>query len=191
MKNPSQTNNKIKKLLQRNRVAFGFPIAAIFLIFARPDHNMLIIGGIIALVGLFIRAWASGHIQKNKVLAISGPYSFTRNPLYLGSLILGIGFTIASGVWWLAIIFAVVFLGIYLPVMRVEAEELTAIFGDVYTEYAEKVPLFLPRPTGYKAGANKFDMKLYLRYREYRAAMGLVFAWCILAVKVYTGINLW
>ncbi len=191
MKNLSQFSEKIKKFLQRKRVAFGFAVSIIFLVFAKPELNMLIIGGIVALLGLLIRAWASGHLQKNKVLAISGPYAFTRNPLYLGSFILGVGFILSSGVWWLGIIFAVLFLGIYLPVMRVEAEELTAIFGEDYQEYAAKVPLFLPFPTGFSAGDEKFDLKLYMRYREYRAAIGLAFAWGILALKVFTGINLW
>lgn len=191
MGNLSQASNKVKKFLQRRRVTFGFILAIIFLVFARPEPNMLIIGGIVALAGLLIRGWASGHLQKNRVLANSGPYAFTRNPLYLGSFILGLGFTIASGVWWLGIAFAILFLGIYLPVMRVEADELTAIFGEVYKEYAANVPLFLPLPTGYKSGAEKFDMSLYLRYREYRAALGLVLAWCVLTIKVYSGINLW
>jgi protein-S-isoprenylcysteine O-methyltransferase Ste14 len=188
---PSQRTEKIKKFLQRKRVAFGFLFAIIFLVFSKPERNLLIVGGVTALIGLLIRAWASGHIRKNQVLAVSGPYSFTRNPLYLGSFFLGVGFTIASGVWWLGIVFAVLYLGIYLPVMRVEAEELTAIFGDVYTQYAAKVPLFFPLPTSYKSGSEKFDLNLYLRYREYRAALGLLFALSVLALKVYTGINIW
>lgn len=180
-----------KRTLQRLRVPFGFLFSIIFLIFARPEPTILMIGGAIAIFGLLIRAWASGHIRKNKVLAVSGPYAYTRNPLYLGSFFLGIGFTVASGVWWLGIIFAVLFLGIYLPVMRVEAEELTEIFGEKYQEYASKVPLFFPRPTSYKASAEKFDMSLYMRYREYRAALGLAFAMGVLAFKAFTGINIW
>ncbi len=181
----------LKKSLQRLRVPFGFLFGIIFLVFARPALNLLIVGGIIALAGLLIRAWASGHIRKNKVLAVSGPYALTRNPLYLGSFFLGVGFTVASGVWWLGLVFAILFLGIYLPVMRVEAEELTEIFGDEYQEYAEKVPLFVPFPNSYKSAAVKFDMDLYLRYREYRAALGFAFAWGVLALKTFLGINLW
>ena len=115
--------------IQRFRVPLGFLFAAVFLYFAKPETPTLFIGGAIAVVGLLTRAWASGHIRKNQNLAVSGPYSYTRNPLYLGSFILGVGFTIASGVWWLGLIFIALFLGIYLPVMRVEASELTEIFG--------------------------------------------------------------
>ena len=167
------------------RVPLGFLFGAVFLIFARPEFTTLIVGGIVAVVGVLIRAWASGHIRKNQNLAVSGPYAYTRNPLYLGSFILGVGFTIASGVWWLALIFAALFLGIYLPVMRVEMNDLIELFGEDYKEYASRAPLFFPRFTAYKASAEKFDMDLYMRYREYRAALGLVFALSILAVKAF------
>ncbi len=171
--------------IQRVRVPLGFLFAAVFLFFAGPSPLTLAIGGIIAAFGLLIRAWSSGHIRKNQELAISGPYAYTRNPLYLGSFILGLGFTIASGVWWLGLLFIALFLGIYLPVMRVEAEELKAIFGEKYLEYERKVPLFFPRPAGKIGDDIKFDKNLYLRYREYRAAMGSAFAWLILAFKAY------
>ncbi len=72
------------------RVPLGFLFGAVFLIFARPERVTLIIGGIIAVVGVLIRAWASGHIRKNQNLAVSGPYAYTRNPLYLGSFVLGV-----------------------------------------------------------------------------------------------------
>lgn len=176
-------NREKATLIQRFRVPLGFLFAAVFLIFAEPEIITLSIGGGIALIGLLIRAWASGHIRKNQNLAISGPYAYTRNPLYLGSFILGVGFTIAAGVWWLGLIFVVLFLGIYLPVMRVEAGELTQIFSGEYKDYAEKVPLFFPRPRPFKKLETGFDFNLYLRYREYQAALGLVFAWSILLVK--------
>lgn len=169
--------------IQRFRVPLGFLFAAVFLIFAKPEPLTLAIGGAIAVVGLFIRAWAAGHIRKNQVLAISGPYAYTRNPLYLGSFILGVGFTIAAGVWWLGLVFVALFLGIYLPVMRVEAEELTHIFGADYTEYAKRVPLFFPRLAANEKSETNFDFALYWRYREYQAALGLVSAWAILLAK--------
>ena len=155
------------------------------MIFAKPAPSTLLAGAIVSIFGILIRAWASGHIRKNKTLAVSGPYAFTRNPLYLGSFLLGVGFTIASGVWWLALIFIILFLGIYLPVMRVEAEDLTQIFGADFEEYKRAVPLFFPRLRAWKRSVEKFDFQLYLRYREYRAAFGLVFAWSVLAAKAF------
>lgn len=169
--------------IQRFRVPLGFLFAAIFLIFAIPEPLTLGVGAAIAVIGLLVRAWASGHIRKNQTLAVSGPYAYTRNPLYLGSFILGVGFTIAAGVWWLGLVFVVLFLGIYLPVMRVEAEELTEIFGADYQAYARRVPLFFPRLTADGKSETRFDFALYLRYREYQAALGLIFALSILLVK--------
>lgn len=174
-----------KRILQRIRVPLGFLFGIVFLVFARPQPAVLIGGGIVAAIGILIRAWSSGHIRKNRTLAISGPYALTRNPLYLGSFVLGVGFTICAGVWWLGLVFAALFLGIYLPVMRAEEEELAKIFGAEYEEYARRVPLFFPRPTAYRASAAKFDASLYLRYREYRAALGFVFAWLVLAFKTF------
>lgn len=177
--------SKNKRLLQRLRVPLGFLFAIIFIIFSRPAPVMMAIGAAISIVGVLIRAWSSGHIRKNQTLAVSGPYAFTRNPLYLGSFLMGVGFTVASGVWWLAAGFVVLFLGIYLPVMRVEAEDLTQIFGDEFGSYKENVPLFFPRLTPWKNSDAGFDFQLYLRYREYRAALGVFAAWAALAAKYY------
>ena len=172
--------------MQRWRVPLGFLCGALFLWFARPVWPTLLIGGGIALAGLGLRAWAAGHIRKNAELATSGPYAYTRNPLYLGSFLLGVGFTIASGQPLLAIPFAALFLGIYFPVMRVEATHLAESFGEDYQRYAQSVPLFLPYRLPYRderTADAKFDASLYLRYREYRAALGLLIAWGLLALK--------
>lgn len=174
--------------IQRWRVPLGFLCAAAFVILSRPRLTTLAIGFVVSLLGLAIRAWAAGHIRKNESLARSGPYAFTRNPLYLGSFILGLGFTIGAGRWVLGILFAALFLGIYLPVMRVESRTLAEMFGADYRQYALQVPLFFPRLTPYRFDAAPrvgFDRNLYLRYREYRAALGLLVAWLTLAIKAY------
>src|SRR4051794_32844619 len=108
-----------KRTLQRIRVPLGFLFAALFIIFLRPTPLTLIVGGVVAFIGVAIRGWASGHIRKAERLATSGPYAYTRNPLYLGSFVLGAGFTIAAAVWWLVGLFIILYLGIYYPVMRV------------------------------------------------------------------------
>lgn len=174
--------------MQRWRVPLGFVCAALFFVFGKPRPLTLLIGGAVALSGLILRAWATGHLRKNDALATSGPYAFTRNPLYLGSFLIGLGFTIAAGRWILGLIFAVLFLGIYVPVMRVESATLAELFGESYRQYRNAVPLFLPQPFPYRGGAAtevKFDAALYRRYREYRAALGLVVAWALLALKAY------
>ena len=173
--------------MQRWRVPLGFLCAILFMVFAQPRPTTLAVGAVVSILGLGVRAWASGHIRKNSALATSGPYAFTRNPLYLGSFLLGVGFTIASGFWPLGILFALLFLGIYFPVMRVESATLAELFGKEFEDYARQVPLFFPRITPYRNGdsANRFDSSLYMRYREYRAALGLVIAWALLAFKAY------
>jgi protein-S-isoprenylcysteine O-methyltransferase Ste14 len=175
-------------------VPLGFVCAAVFLVLARPVPLGLAVGGAVAVLGLLIRAWSAGHIRKNSALAVSGPYAFTRNPLYLGSFILGIGFTVAASngpalFLLLGGLFALLFFGIYLPVMRVEAKTLAELFGKDYEAYAGAVPLLFPRLTPYRPGGatpqttTRFDPSLYMRYREYRAALGLLVAWGVLVVK--------
>lgn len=174
--------------IQRWRVPLGFLCGAVFIVLARPRALTLAIGGAVALVGLALRAWSAGHIRKNAQLATTGPYAYSRNPLYLGSFLLGLGFTVAAGrPLLLGGAFAALFLGIYLPVMRVEAGTLAQLFGDAYVRYAGAVPLFFPRLTPYRADDDardaRFDASLYMRYREYRAALGLLVAWGVLALK--------
>ena len=172
--------------MQRWRVPLGFVCGALFLFFSKPTFELLLIGALVALPGLALRAWASGHLRKNESLARSGPYAFTRNPLYFGSFLIGVGFTVAAGRWLLAIIPLVMLLGIYLPVMRVESATLAQLFGKKYERYANEVPLFLPRLSIYRNQVTPatFDRSLYLRYREYRAALGVAIAWTLLALKM-------
>jgi protein-S-isoprenylcysteine O-methyltransferase Ste14 len=174
-----------RKLVQRIRVPLGFLFAAIFLIFARPTWQTLLAGGIVAAGGLALRAWASGYLRKNSELTMTGPYGYTRNPLYAGSFLLGVGFTIASAVWWLGILFIVLFLGIYFPVMKAEAEELRALFGAAFAEYEKNVPMLLIRLTPWKKSSAKFDSAQYMIYREYRAALGGLISFAILAAKAF------
>ena len=174
-----------KRTLQRIRVPLGFLFAAVFVIFAQPTGLTLAIGGVLVVVGLLIRAWSTGHIHKAEKLAVSGPYAYTRNPLYLGSFIIGAGFSVAAGVWWLGLLFFALFIGIYLPVMRVEADDMRRIFGADFEDYQRNVPLFVPRLGAWKRSSIGFDSKLYLRYREYQAAMGAVAAMGILAAKAF------
>lgn len=170
----------------------GFLCAALFIFFAKPTRTALLAGACVSLLGLAVRAWAAGHIRKNTQLATSGPYAFTRNPLYFGSFLLGLGFTIASGQVVLALLFAALFLGIYFPVMRVEAATMAELFGKEFGVYKSSVPLFFPRLTPFRASQSaqiKFDGTLYLRYREYRAALGLVIAWGLLLIKTLLSVN--
>src|SRR5689334_21180662 len=136
---------RLLQLAQRIRVPAGLVLAPLLILAAQPSPRALLAGAIIALSGLLIRAWASGYLRKNLELAVSGPYAHTRNPLYLGTFIMGSGIALASGAWWFAALYVTLYLLIYLPVMIAEAETLKQLFADEYPDYSGNVPLFVPR----------------------------------------------
>lgn len=177
--------SKLVKLLQRIRVFSGFIIAIVFLVFSRPTPLTLTVGIAIASIGVLLRAWACGHLRKTSELDVSGPYAHTRNPLYLGTFIIALGFGVASGSWWLFLLVAVYIGSIYFPVMNVEAVILKERLGREYSEYAENVPLLVPRLTVWKKSDRAFDFQLYLKNGEYNAAIGFAVASIFLALKPY------
>lgn len=175
-----------QQYLQRGRVPLGFLLGAISLFWAAPRPISIIVGAVIALFGVLFRAWSAGHVRKNERLATSGPYAYTRNPLYFGSFFLGLGFTIATARIELAIIFIIFYLSVYWAVMRAEAEYMTQLFPQEYQTYAAAVPMFWPRLTRWEGSTPlKFDWQLYLKYREYRAFLGMILAIALLVAKIY------
>jgi len=173
------------RFVQRMRVPIGFIFGVLFFIFAEANISIAFIGIAISGTGVLIRGWAAGHIRKNQNLAVSGPYSHTRNPLYLGSFLMGLGLTLGFGAWWFPLVFVLLFLGLYIPVMRAEIDDLKSLFGEQFTMYAANVPLFLPRISPWNRSEVAFDWSLFVRYREYRAAMGIALAWSFLLSKPY------
>ena len=161
------------KIARRVRVPLGFLLAVIYLWLARPTWRFLALGVVLIVPGLLIRALASGHVRKNEALATSGPYAYTRNPLYLGSLLVGIGFAVAARSWWIGVALVVMFFAIYLPVIRDEEAFLHAKFPE-FEEYARRVPRIVPRITLAKSRNEdgRFSMELYLKHREYNALVG-------------------
>jgi protein-S-isoprenylcysteine O-methyltransferase Ste14 len=168
----------------RWRVPLGFLLGVAYLFFSRPTMKLLITGGALAAAGVALRAYAAGHLAKNQSLAMSGPYAWTRNPLYLGSALMGAGLSLAGGRWPLALACGVLFAGIYWPVIRREEEFLRREFGEVYDQYARRVPLFLPRFQR-SAGGEKFRWKQYRKNHEYEALLGYLGVMIFLAFKVW------
>lgn len=162
----------------RWRVPLGFAFAVAFAVLSQPTRSLLTVGALVALGGLMLRALAAGHIEKNQTLATSGPFRYTRNPLYLGTLILGAGFIIASASWVLAAAFVALFFSVYLPVMHREEQFLQGRFGAEFDSYAARVPLFLPAPGRRFPAQGQFRWRQYIRNREYEAAGG----WCVIFV---------
>jgi protein-S-isoprenylcysteine O-methyltransferase Ste14 len=174
------------QIARRIRVPLGFIFAVLYFWLARPSWRSMLFGGLLVAPGLLIRALASGHVRKNEALATSGPYAYTRNPLYLGSLLMGSGFCIAARSWWVGVALVVMFFAIYLPVIRDEEAFLRRTFPE-FEEYARRVPRMLPRLTA-DSSAEKHDaglsLDLYLKHREYNALLGAVAMMAGLIVKV-------
>ena len=164
------------------RVVAGFLLVGLFVWLARPSFESLAMGVAVSAVGLFIRGWAAGHLAKNEQLAVTGPYAYVRNPLYLGTLVVAAGFVIAAQQPVLALVFAAVFIFIYLPVIEQEEQHLRKLFPQ-YAGYASRVPLLLPRLTPLSRG--RFRRDLYIRNQEYQALLGFLAGIAILAWKAW------
>jgi protein-S-isoprenylcysteine O-methyltransferase Ste14 len=170
----------------RWRVRLGYPLAIVVLWLARPTLRSILAGGLVGAVGLWIRASAAGHLHKQEILTVTGPYAFTRNPLYLGSFILMIGGAIAAHSWWSALILLGYFALFYSFVMRREERELYQHHGEAFQEYARSVPLFFPRITPAKIASRDgaaFSFTQYKKNREYRAAIGFLLLLLVFVVR--------
>jgi protein-S-isoprenylcysteine O-methyltransferase Ste14 len=170
------------KIARRIRVPLGFVFAAAYIWLARPTPLSIVIGSCVAFGGLCVRALASGHVEKNEVLATSGPYAHTRNPLYLGSIILAIGFLIAAKSWWLPLIAAAMLLAIYVPVIRSEESFLRTRFPE-FDDYSAQVPRLFPRVRAYQRRPGSFSWHLYWKHREYNAVLGAGLMIIVLVAK--------
>jgi protein-S-isoprenylcysteine O-methyltransferase Ste14 len=144
--------------------------------FAKPQWKWLLCGVAIAFVGLLVRGYAAGHLRKHEQLATSGPYAFTRNPLYFGSVLFAAGFSVASHSWISAALL-MAYLAVFYPVViRREQGELESLYGSAFLEYASRVPAFWPRLTAAASSGEHFSWAQYRKNREYEAAIGLAVA---------------
>ena len=183
--------------MTRYRVPLGFAFAAIYFFIARP-HSLAALVGCTALVilGCLLRSWAAGYLFKGKRVAVGGPYAYIRNPLYMGSLLIGIGFCAALWSWpppdaaillWIA--FAVGFGVMYRAKTKAEESELRANLGPDYVRYAGEVPAFLPlRGRVQGLGEQHFSRELYRRNREYQCVIGGAAFLMILYARYYFGV---
>jgi protein-S-isoprenylcysteine O-methyltransferase Ste14 len=174
---PKSYADRVAKL----RVPGGFVLVAAFLWLAAPTWGSLVYGLLISLLGLALRAWAAGHLEKNRTLAKSGPYAYLRNPLYVGTLTVAAGFALASRRWELGLLFAAVFLLIYLPVVELEEQHLRSLFPE-YANYAERVPPFFPHFSG-TSGTKAFQWAVYMKNQEFQAGIGFLVGAAVLTWK--------
>ena len=170
-------------VVARLRVPSGYLIVAVFGWFSHPSRLSLEAGAPIALLGLALRAWAAGCLAKNMELAKAGPYAYTRNPLYVGTLVVAAGLSIAARSVFLGGLFAAVFVLVYLPVIQNEQEHLQRLFPG-YAEYSLDVPMLWPRLTPAWKLPNPFRIALYLKNQEYLAGLGFTAGMLFLVWKL-------
>jgi hypothetical protein len=167
----------------RWRVRLSYPLAILVLWFARPTPHSILWGVPIGLLGLFIRARAAGYLHKQEFLTVTGPYAYTRNPLYLGSAFLTLAAAVATHSWISAVMVCAYFALVYSYVMRREEGELRRQHGAAFDEYARAIPLFFPQLVPAKLSfstAGSFSLAQYKKNHEYQAAVGFVLLLAVL-----------
>lgn len=178
----------VGQFIVKKRVFFGFIFALVYLYFATPDKTTVLVGFPIGIVGLFIRAWSSGLIRKNKALATDGPYAMTRNPLYVGSFIAGCGAAIMAGQPIMAAIFVFAYLTVYRQIILNEEKHLMTLFPNELPAYMAAVPRFFPNPAKF-SGFGKYDaMHMLKKHKEWQAWLGYL---AVTAVLVTKAMGLW
>lgn len=180
---PRPTVSTWSRVARRVRIPVGFAFAIFFLWIARPTKSSLIAGALVMIPGLLLRALASGHVQKDKQLTTSGPYAYTRNPLYLGSLIMAAGFAIAARSLWIVALMMLMFAVIYIPVIAGEERYLRQTFPE-YDAYSRHVPRMLPRFSRYGSQSGAYSAARYWKHHEYEAGIGCAVVLAILVAKL-------
>jgi hypothetical protein len=177
---------RMRPTLRSQRLRMTWLLALPFLYLSRPSPRVLLVGALISLTGLLLRALAAGFIHKDRELATGGPYSRLRHPLYFGSFFLGLGLALASGRWWFPVLFSGLFIWLYHRTIMAEEAELIRRFGQDYDSYRGQVPAFIPHfrrkqkltlSTGFRFG-------LYRRNNEWQAALGALIGYGLLWVRM-------
>ena len=153
----------------------GFLAAAATLAAANPTWTTWRAGFIVALAGEALRVWAAGHLEKSREVTRSGPYQWTRHPLYAGSTLIAAGVVIAAGSWLVAAVAAIYMASTLVAAIRTEEAFLRRTFGDTYDRYRDSRAEPMARP---------FSLARAVRNKEYRAVAGLLAGFAILALKV-------
>jgi len=174
-----------QRVARRIRVPLGFGFAAVFLFLARPTWGLMALSLALVVPGLWLRAYASGYVKKNTELTTTGPYGYTRNPLYLGSMLIAFGFAGASGRWVLLLLLAGLFAAIYGPTIQSEEAFLRERFAN-FEAYRRAVPRLLPRLTraGQMGGGGAFSGALWRGHREYNSLVGAAAIYLALAMRL-------
>jgi protein-S-isoprenylcysteine O-methyltransferase Ste14 len=169
----ARNSTRLARALARRRVLLGFVFGIVSVWLAHPTPRMLAIGAAIAACGEALRIWAAGHLEKGREVTSSGPYRFTRHPLYLGSTIMGVGLAVASASVVVGAIVVAYLAATLTAAIRSEEAQLTERFGDAYPEYRRGIRPGAPR---------RFSVRRAIANREYRALTGLA---AVLALLIW------
>jgi protein-S-isoprenylcysteine O-methyltransferase Ste14 len=179
-----------QRIARRIRVPLGFLTAIVFFVFAQPEPRWILLSLPVVLAGVALRAYAAGYVKKNAELTRTGPYAYTRNPLYLGSMLIAFGFAVAAGRLWLGVLLVALFLLIYWPTILSEESFLRGAFPG-FDDYADEVPRLLPRltparfPGSISQGTGRFSPERYRHHREYNALMGAGALYAALILRMW------
>ena len=177
--------SKWSKVARRIRVPAGFLFAAFYLWLARPSAISMAWSLLLVIPGLLLRAYASGYVKKNAELTVTGPYGYTRNPLYLGSMLMAFGFAAASRSLGISVLLTLLFLIIYAPTIYSEEQFLRSTFP-AFGTYAKRVPRLLPRLTSaHLEGDGSFSGTLYRQHREYNSVLGVCAVYAVLLAALW------
>ncbi len=166
----------MRRLLTRWRVTLGFVFAVLVVWLAEPTRDSLLLGAAIAVLGEGLRLWAAGHLEKSREVTRSGPYRYTRHPLYLGSATIGLGIAVASHNWIVAVM-VVSYMALTLTAaIGSEEAHLREKFGDEYDAYAERRAAPMDRP---------FSWARAIGNREHHTMLGLASGLTMLALKMW------
>ena len=174
------------RVARRIRVPMGFVFAGVYIWLARPTFVSMAWSLLLVLPGIWLRGYAAGYVKKNAELTMTGPYAYTRNPLYLGSMLIAFGFAAASKSIVIVLLLAALFAVIYIPVIRSEEEFLRSKCAGFDT-YAARVPRLLPRLRSTRVAdgePGQFSLPLYRKHREYNALMGATAIYAVLALRI-------
>ena len=164
----------INRLVGHYRTAISLLTALAFLALSKPSLKWMVAGIPFVILGESIRTWASGCLNKEyQEVTAHGPYSMTRNPLYVGNFFLGVGFTLMGGRPEWVIVFLALFYVIYRSTILDEENTLTRVFGEAYLDYKAKVPRFLPRFQKHAFEPGRFHWERVYKHREYNAWLGI------------------
>lgn len=180
--------NKIR--FKKLRLWIAYPAFIVFPIVARVTDGSFWAGVSIMVLGMLVRFWASGYITKSRVLTTSGPYAYTRNPLYLGNFLLGLGVVVVANNGWLILYYSAAFLILYAGTIQEEQKVLEEKFGEDYRTYLKKVPMFFPRLMPFRGASEKpFSLRQSFQNGEFIRIFGFsllavfLFLWHALLIK--------